>query len=126
VCYEVDNNGISPPQKYLSKEFLTRLTQIAPVVAINTMIREKKDRDSFMKTVKAVGGKKVSKYTSKCQDGDLNEVVVLSSVGEEASEHQRMANFKEIVKSFDLETGVWLSRKQSKLLAHVEALKLMK
>jgi spermidine synthase len=26
VCYEVDNNGISPPQKYLSKEFLTRLT----------------------------------------------------------------------------------------------------
>jgi hypothetical protein len=61
------------------------------------MIREKKDRDSVMKTIKAIGGKKVNKYTSKCQDGDLNEVVVLSLVGEEANEQKRMANFKEIV-----------------------------
>jgi hypothetical protein len=48
ICYEVDNNGISPPLKYLSKEFLGKLTQVAPVVAINTMIRENKDRDIIM------------------------------------------------------------------------------
>ena len=126
ICYEVDNNGISPPLKYLSKEFLLRLTQVAPVVVLNTMIREKKDRDSVMKGVRAVGGKKINKYTSKCMDGDLNEVIVMSTHGEEASEKTRMANLKEIVTDFNLQSGVWLSRKQSKLLAHVEALQHMK
>jgi hypothetical protein len=47
---------------------------------------------------------------------------MLSSVGEEVNVQKRLANLKEIVTEFNLSMGVWLSRKQSKLLAHVEAL----
>lgn len=57
---------------------------------MNTMIRAKKDRDSFIKRAKQVGKEKVTKYSSKCIDGDLNEVVFLSSFSDIGPQNEKM------------------------------------
>jgi spermidine synthase len=99
VCFEQNNNGISPPEKFLSPEYLEKLIQLAPLLVMNTMIRAKKDRENVIKRVKQIGGKHVNKYSAKCVDGDLNEVFMFNSLPLEQplNEQSRLAQMKTLV-----------------------------
>lgn len=118
ICYSEDNAGVSPPQKYLAADYLAKLRAMAPVVAVNTMIRAKKDRDALLKSFKAV---KCSKYAAKCVDGDLNEVFMFSNK-ESADNKARVKALKELVQEYGLDSGVWLSKKAMKVLLHTDTM----
>lgn len=70
-----------------------------------------------MNQVRAVANR--AKYVCKCTE-DVNEVILFGN-----NELNRVARFKEIQTKFGLAPGVWLSKKQMKILHHVEHMQLL-
>jgi len=84
VCFEQNENGVSPPKHFLTTTFLTQLKSLVSkdngVVAINTMVKAKKDKDDVLAQAKAV--ENCLKFVSKCTE-DINEVLYLVSQPQE-------------------------------------------
>lgn len=80
VCFEQNESGISPPKHFLTTTFLTQLKSLVSkdggVVAINTMVKGKKDQEDVLAQAKAVVN--CLKFVSKCTE-DINEVLYLAS-----------------------------------------------
>ena len=99
---------------------------MAPIVVINTINLKRGDRDTFFKLFREIGGDSINKYIASCFDGDKNEAIIFVNAdfeNETSNEKTRLSQFENLVQRYQLQTGTWKSKKQMKILQHIEGMK---
>lgn len=113
INYEEDNISLSPPKKFLEREFLAKLINLTTeegFVTFNLLSQDTQLLNSVYSDVLSTSA--LGKYIIEGEE-DANKVIVLTK-SEAVTEDQRHTAMDKFIKEYGINRGVWLTEMRIK------------